>query len=287
MQNLVVGELFTERLGEMDEVESYYDEKSLMYDSVFDTAYFKIYDAITWKYLEPYVPSGHEALVLDAGGGTGRWSIRMAAKGCRVILVDNSAGMLKLATEKVEKAGLRHRITIEKGDLRKLRHKDGTFNMALCEHTLFALEDPDAAIREFSRVLKKGAPLVISAQNLYVQLLMHLPFREIPQSDKFDEVIDILSRRRHDTMAKDGKVRIYTWTPDEFRSMLERNDFEVQKIIGKGVTIPLRMAEELYMRRDCPENLLDKILQLEFALCERPDALALAGHMQAIARKVT
>ena len=47
------------------------------------------------------------------------------------------------------------------------------------------------------------------------------------------------------------------------------------------------MAEELYLKKDCPESLLDKILQLELALCERPDALALAGHMQAIAQNVT
>lgn len=271
----------------MDEVELYYDEKSSVYDSVFDIAYFRIYDAVTWKYLEPYIPSCHEALVLDAGGGSGRWAVRMASKGCRVILVDNSSGMLKLAAERVQKAGLLDRITVEKDDIAKLKHKDETFDMILCEHTLFALEDPDSVIREFGRVLKKGAPLIISAQNLYVQLLMHLPFREIPQLSKFDEIIDLLSRRRHDTMTKDGRVKIHTWTPDEFRSMLERNGFEVQKIIGKGATIPLRMTEEIYSKKDCPEDLLEKILQLEFALCERSDALALAGHMQAIAIKVT
>ena len=51
--------------------------------------YYKIYDAITWKYIEPYVPKDPDALVLDAGGGTGRWTIRMARKGCKVILVDS------------------------------------------------------------------------------------------------------------------------------------------------------------------------------------------------------
>jgi ubiquinone/menaquinone biosynthesis C-methylase UbiE len=269
----------------MDEVESYYNEKSSIYDSVFDIAYFRIYDAVTWKYLEPYIPTGHEALALDAGGGTGRWSVRIAAKGCRVINVDNSSGMLKLATERVEKAGLLDRVTVEKGDIRKLKHKDETFDLVLCEHTLFAFDDPDLVIREFSRVLKRGAPLVISAQNLYVQLLMHLPFREIPQLGKFNEISDLLSRRRHDTMTKDGKVKIHTWTPNEFRSVLERNGFEVEKIIGKGVTIPLRMAEEIYLKKDCPESVINKILELEFALCERPDAIALAGHIQAIARK--
>jgi ubiquinone/menaquinone biosynthesis C-methylase UbiE len=33
------------------------------------------------------------ALVLDAGGGTGRWAVRMAIKGCRVVLMDSSDGL--------------------------------------------------------------------------------------------------------------------------------------------------------------------------------------------------
>jgi ubiquinone/menaquinone biosynthesis C-methylase UbiE len=53
---------------------------------VFDTLYFKFYDAVTWKYLVPYVPTDPDALVLDAGGGTGRWATGIADKGCRVVL---------------------------------------------------------------------------------------------------------------------------------------------------------------------------------------------------------
>lgn len=55
----------------MEEVESYYDKKSERYDEIFDMLYFKIYDVITWRYLEPYVPTNPDVLVLDAGGGTG------------------------------------------------------------------------------------------------------------------------------------------------------------------------------------------------------------------------
>lgn len=269
----------------MKRVESYYDETSSKYDGTFDILYYKIYDAITWKYLEPYVPSRSDSLILDAGGGTGRWSIRMAKKGCRVILLDSSEGMLKIAREKIERENLHNQIIIEKGDITKLNYPNETFGMILCEHAIFLLEKPDAAIKEFARVLKKGTPLVISAQNRYVHSLVHLPNVELPSVEKLDEAISILSREKYDSMTKDGKVKIYTWTPDEFRTLLEANGFTIKRIVGKAVTMPLRITNELYSKKECSKDLFNRILQLELSLCDKPDALALAGHLQAIAFK--
>ena len=54
----------------MEEVESYYDTKSESYDEIFGALYFRVYDAVTWKYLGPHVPSDYNALVLDALGAT-------------------------------------------------------------------------------------------------------------------------------------------------------------------------------------------------------------------------
>lgn len=232
------------------------------------------------------MPSSSDALVLDAGGGTGKWAVQMAKKGCRVVLLDLSEGMLNIAKEKVAKEGFKHRVTIEKGDLRKLNYSDETFDLVFCEHTLFLLDKPDAALKEFARVLKTGSPLVVSAQNRYVHSLVHLPHKEIPSTEKLDEAHKILLRERYDSMTKNGKVKIYTWTPDEFRIFLERNGFSVKKIIGKGITMPLRVTEELYLKKEFSKEVFDRILQLELAFCERQDALALAGHLQAIAYKV-
>ena len=64
----------------MEEIDAYYTEKPKKYDESFSMLYFRVFDAITWRYLEPYLPVNPEALVLDAGGGTGRWTIRMAKK---------------------------------------------------------------------------------------------------------------------------------------------------------------------------------------------------------------
>lgn len=37
----------------MEEIKSYYDEKSKSYDTIFDMLYFKVFDVITWRYIEP------------------------------------------------------------------------------------------------------------------------------------------------------------------------------------------------------------------------------------------
>lgn len=270
----------------MSNIESYYNKKSVDYDKVFDTLYFKVYDEITWRCLEPYVPSNSDALVLDAGGGTGRWALRMARKGCKVILLDISEGMLNIAKKMVERERLQNRIVAEKGDFRALKYADETFDLVFCEHALFLSDKPDAVIKEFARVLKKQAPLVISAHNLYVQLLLHLPSNEMPTPEKLDEVLHLMLHEKYDAMTKDNDApKIHTWTPHEFHSLLERNGLSVEKIVGKGVTMPLRFREEVFMRREYPDDLFRKILQLELDMCERPDALALAGHLQAIARK--
>jgi ubiquinone/menaquinone biosynthesis C-methylase UbiE len=263
--------------------EEYYDKRSSNYDSIFDSFYFKVYDAITWKYIEPYVPTDPSALVLDAGGGTGRWAIQMARKGCKVVLMDISEGMLKVAAKRVKEEGLQNKIAIKKGDITKTGYADENFDMILCEHALFVFKEPDAVMKEFRRILKKKARLIISAQNRYVQSLSLLSGK--PSLDNVDGAFKILLSEEYECMSEDGKVTIYTWTPEEFRTILERNGFYVEKIIGKVVTMPLRIKREIYLRKEYPGDLFNKILQFELALCEKPDALALAGHLQAIACK--
>jgi len=263
--------------------EEYYDKRSLSYDEIFDFLYFKIYDAITWKYLEPYVPTDPSALVLDAGGGTGRWAIRMARKGCKVVLMDVSEGMLEVADKKVKAEELQHKITIRKGDITKTGYADEAFDLILCEHALFLFKDPDIVLKEFQRILKRKARLIISAQNRYVQSLSSLSDK--PNPENVDEAFKILLREKYGSMTKDSKVTIYTWTPNEFRTSLEKNEFFVEKIVGKVVTMPLRISEDLYMKKDYLKDLFNKVLQFELALCDKPDALALAGHLQAIAYK--
>ena len=267
----------------MEEIEAYYDKKSKSYDSVFDTLYFRVYDAITWRYLEPYVPADSDSVVLDAEGGAARWAIRMAEKGCKVVLLDSSQEMLNAAARKIEAKGLQHRITLRKDDIADTGYGYETFDLVLCEHALFLFKEPDVAIQELKRVLKKNGALVVSAQNRYVQALSSLAGK--PRVDNVERAFKVLVNQEHECMTKDGKVKIYTWTPEEFREMLERNGLRVEKMVGKVTTMPLRVRQEFFMEKKHPKELFNQLLQFELALCEKPDALALAGHLQATAFK--
>lgn len=233
--------------------------------------------------MEPYVPANSNALVLDAGGGTGRWAIRMARKGCKVILIDASEDMLRIAAKKSEKEDLQEKVTLKKGDIASVDYIDNTFDMILCEHTLFLFEKPDIVLRELNRVLKKKARLIISVHNRYVQSLVSLS--EKPDSNNVNEAYNVLLCKKYGALDTQGKIKIYTWTPGEFREMLERNGFHVEKIVGKGYTMPLRISKDVFMKKDYSKDLFEKILQLELALCEKSDALALARHLHAIAFK--
>jgi len=273
----------SKHLKKTDVMVRYFNGKAKTYDDYFGLLYFQVHSQITWRYIEPYLPTEPNALILDACGGTGRWSIRMARKGCRVVLLDISEKMLETAEKRIRREGLQNRIIIRREDITKTSYPDETFDMILCELALLFFENPDILLKELNRVLKRGGTLIISAPNRYVQALVALP--EKPKPSDIENALDILLRKKYGTMPENTKVKIYTWTPDEFRKMLERNGFRIEKIVGKAATMPLRISKELFMKKRCSGNLYKKILQFELALCERPDALALSDDMQAIARK--
>jgi len=257
-------------------VKKVYDEKAETYDEEFEHSFFKVYDVITWKYLEPYLPKNTDAVVLDAGGGTGRWSIPMAKKGLDVVLVDISEGMLDVASRKIKGAGLEDKITIEQGDISKLEYPDETFDLVFCEHALFLFEEPGKVIRELSRVLKGGCPLIISCPNTYTRTLMIL-------KDKFPKHIDT-AMSTMDGSFTFARVKSQCLTPIGFRKMLKNNGLEVEKIVGKVIAI-LSWSKKFLGKKKVSQDLLQRLLKMEMELCERDDALGLAGHLQAIAYK--
>ena len=63
-------------------------------------AYRRIEFIVTMHFLEKYLPK--HGLVLDAGGGPGRYTIELAKRGYNVVLLDLVPEMLKLAKKENE-----------------------------------------------------------------------------------------------------------------------------------------------------------------------------------------
>ena len=55
---------------------------------IFQTPYWELYSEVIWQNIKKFLPKKKGAKILDAGGGTGYWAIRLAKLGHKVVLTD-------------------------------------------------------------------------------------------------------------------------------------------------------------------------------------------------------
>jgi len=151
-------------------VVAYYQRTAADYDKQYQVPFFEeIYDKITWRYIDSYLPSA--GVVLDAGGGTGKWSIPIAKKGLKVVLFDISQDMLNVASVKMKENGLEGSVSFRQGDICSLPFADNTFDFVLAEgDPISYCSNPDFAVKELCRVLKPNCHLSAGVDSLYARL---------------------------------------------------------------------------------------------------------------------
>jgi SAM-dependent methyltransferase len=96
--------------------------------------------------------------VADLGCGTGTLSLLLAAEGYAVDGVDFSPEMVRRA---VAKAGSFPATSFVVGDAGDPPLTEGTYDVVLCRHVLWALPDPAAALARWARLLTADGRLVL------------------------------------------------------------------------------------------------------------------------------
>ena len=132
--------------------------------SAFHTIEFRVTMHYLRKYLQP------ASMVLDAGGGPGRYSLALCRDGHQVVLLDLSKGLIDWAVRKAdaEPQEVRQRlVSAEVGDIRDLtRFPDGRFDATLCLGGPLSHIPDDAgrhrAVGELVRVTTPGGIVAIS-----------------------------------------------------------------------------------------------------------------------------
>lgn len=101
--------------------------------------------------------------VLDTGCGGGFYSLWLDEKGAKVLGVDGSEEMIKIAKEKASRKMRDTRFSV--GDVTDLRIEDGAFDMVLSTLVLMEVKKLDRAVSELVRVTKNGGSIVVSVQH--------------------------------------------------------------------------------------------------------------------------
>lgn len=148
--------------------------------------------------------------VLDAGCGSGSLALDLCRASYQVEGVEFSAEFVAFLQERIARFGLNERLAVKQGGVTELAYEDGRFDGLVCgevlEHVLPEQGGDIAAVREFYRVLKPGAPCAVSVplnQGLW---------------DHSDEWAGHVKRYRR----------------EEFASLFEEQGFAVEKLRSWG-----------------------------------------------------
>lgn len=101
--------------------------------------------------------------VLDAGCGGGFYSLWLCKNGAKVLGIDSSEQMMRIAKEKASRKRIDVKFRI--GDVTNLRVENEMFDPVLSTLVLMDVDEYDKAVGEIVRVTRKGADIVISVQH--------------------------------------------------------------------------------------------------------------------------
>lgn len=172
-----------------NEIIDYFAKKASQYDRVDEQVYWRLSDTLLWELLESKVlknlPTNFR--MLDAGGGTGRWSDRVltnypAATG---MIVDLSPDMLGEAEKKSARLG-GERLSTQQGNIEDMNDlPSNAFDLVINFHNVIGfLKDPERGISEMTRVLCPGGYLVTVAPSLYHMAFFNIYLRELSRAEE-------------------------------------------------------------------------------------------------------
>lgn len=142
---------------------SAFDALARSYDAWYETPLGRLVDRLEKDAVFSLVETRPGELALDLSCGTGHYALELAQRGLRVVGVDLSEPMLRVARAKAMRAGIG--LSLVRADGSGLPFRAGAFDLVTIILGLEFLQDPTKTLEETHRVLKPGASLVVAILN--------------------------------------------------------------------------------------------------------------------------
>ena len=257
----------------------YHNRVAKQYDAIYDDAYWRFHDAVTWELVKPHLPGDANARCFDVGCGTGKWGLKLMKSGYAVTFADHAPAMVGEVRGKLDELGAKatgcEAVEADIVQMEMLDSEQFALTLAMGD-PLSICSDPQRAANELFRLSAPGGIVVATADNRlagFDALLGRGDLEGVQQLAK-------TGRTRWVTGDAAEQFELHTFLPGELRRLFERSGFEVLGVVGKTV-LPIREHRELLADRDAYRRLL----KLELDLCRDSLHAARAGHLQITARR--
>jgi 2-polyprenyl-3-methyl-5-hydroxy-6-metoxy-1,4-benzoquinol methylase len=236
--------------------------------------------AVVWDAVRALLEDAGEQQVLDIGGGTGGFAVRVAGLGHRITVIDPSPDALAALARRADEEGVADRVTGLQGDLGTVRElaPEGGADLVLCHGVLGLVDDPAGALDAIASVLRPGGALSLVVGQRHAAVLARA------MAGHFTQAMQLLEDPPSGSQATrpvDSRSSEHRFTVDELTGLLERTGFVIRSSHG------IRVFTDLV-----PSSLLDlepgasaALLELERAVSERPEYLTLASQLHLVATR--
>ncbi len=239
--------------------------------------------AVVWEALQDLLASvpadvDHEgagtgdgaASVIDIGGGTGGFAVRVAELGHRVTVIDPSPDALAILGRRAEERGVADLVTARQGDLASLPElvPAGSADVVLCHGVLEIVDDPAAALSVIAGVLRPGGVLSLLVGQRHATVVARAMAGHFHQA-----------RALLDDPSAVGATRRFT--PDEVSAVLAQSGFDTTAMHAVRVFVDLVPSSIVDMEPGAEAALVE----LEKAVADRPEYLPLGTQLHVVATR--
>ncbi len=223
--------------------------------------------AVVWDALEAALADGPRDVV-DLGGGTGGFAVRLAESGHRVRVVDPSPDALAALARRAQEADLE--VSGLQGDVTDLVDVvgAGSADVVLC-HGVLEVVDPVLALDHVAQVLRPGGLLSVVVGQRHAAVLARAMSGNFGQARALLDGVENVDNRTGRRFAV-----------GEIEELLDGAGFATTTMHGVRVFTDLVPAALV----DIEPGAVAALIDLERAVAERPEYFHLAAQLHVLAR---
>lgn len=228
--------------------------------------------AVVWEAVQevlaaPGAHAGDGARIVDVGGGTGGFAVRLAGQGHHVTVVDPSPDALAALGRRADEAGVSARVVGVQGDLSDVSRHVEAADLVLCHGVLGVVEDPAAAIGALAGVLRPGGALSLVVGQRHAAVLRRAMAGHLAEARALLDNTEVEGERR--------------FTVEEGGRLLAAAGFTGIRSQGVRVFADLVPSQLL----DLEPGALEALVALERDVAGRPEYHALAAQLHFLATR--